>query len=336
MNEFGREGRPFLFVFDFELQRPLVVPLDEVDPARVRYEINGIGNGSAAVPNPTDAVRFQKFPVPFVDFEPKFRAAQTALQRGDTFLLNLTARTRVETNWSLLQIFERSQARYKLFFNDQLPVTNDQEKIGHWSLVTGHWFTCFSPEIFVRVDADGVISSHPMKGTIDARLPDARARLLADEKERYEHATIVDLIRNDLAAVTTRRWVERFRYVEEIVTNAVPLLQVSSEIRGTLPPDWRARLGDWFLKLLPAGSISGAPKPRTLELIRKIEGEPRGYYTGVFGVFDGETLDSGVLIRFLEQTDEGLFFRSGGGITYRSDAHAEYQELLDKVYLPIS
>lgn len=322
MNEFGREGWPFLFGFDFELTDAFVVPLAEVDPARIRYEINGVGNASETVPAGPRAVQFQKFAVPFAEFEPKFRAAQAALQRGDTFLLNLTARTRIETNRSLLEIFERSQARYKLFFND-------------WLSVTDQCFVCFSPEIFVRVDADGVISSHPMKGTMDARRPDARERLLADEKERYEHATIVDLIRNDLAAVTTRRWVERFRYVEEIVTNAVPLLQVSSEIRGTLPSDWRAHLGDWFLRLLPAGSISGAPKPRTVQLIREIEGTPRGYYTGVFGVFDGETLDSGVLIRFIEQTGEGLFFRSGGGITFRSEAHAEYQELLDKVYLPI-
>jgi para-aminobenzoate synthetase component 1 len=325
MNEFGRSGRPFLFLFDFELTRPLVFPLDDVDPAFLRYDLNGVSNAPAAPDVPVGAFRFNRFPEPFEHFEAAFARARAALQRGDTFLLNLTTRTRIETDLTLPELFARSRARYRLLSTAGYPSAPE----------TGTSFVCFSPEIFVQVDADGIISTNPMKGTRDARLPDARAALLADAKEQYEHATIVDLLRNDLAAVTTRRWVQRYRYVEELRTHAAPLLQVSSEIRGTLPPDWRACLGDWILKLLPAGSISGAPKPRTVELIREIEGRPRGYYTGIVGLFDGRTLDSGVLIRFIEQTAEGLFFRSGGGITFRSDARSEYQEVIDKVYLPI-
>jgi para-aminobenzoate synthetase component 1 len=88
--------------------------------------------------------------------------------------------------------------------------------------------------------------------------------------------------------------------------------------------------------LLPAGSISGAPKKRTLEIIREAEGEPRGYYTGVFGIFDGQNLDSAVMIRFIEQSEKGLLYRSGGGITNLSQPEAEYQEMLDKVYLQVT
>jgi para-aminobenzoate synthetase component 1 len=87
--------------------------------------------------------------------------------------------------------------------------------------------------------------------------------------------------------------------------------------------------------LLPAGSVTGAPKKRTVELIREIEPESRGYYTGVFGIFDGEQLDSAVMIRMIEQRPDGFFYRSGGGITYRSDVAQEYQEMIDKVYIPI-
>jgi para-aminobenzoate synthetase component 1 len=88
--------------------------------------------------------------------------------------------------------------------------------------------------------------------------------------------------------------------------------------------------------MLPAGSICGAPKKRTLEIITEAEGERRGFYTGVAGVFDGRDLDSGVLIRFIEQTPSGeLRFRSGGGITAKSDARSEYDELIQKVYVPI-
>ena len=87
-------------------------------------------------------------------------------------------------------------------------------------------------------------------------------------------------------------------------------------------------------KLLPAGSISGAPKQKTVEIIREAERSDRGYYTGVFGIFDGRDLDSAVNIRYIEQTDHGLQFRSGGGITAMSKMEDEYQEMMDKVYVP--
>jgi len=81
--------------------------------------------------------------------------------------------------------------------------------------------------------------------------------------------------------------------------------------------------------------VSGAPKPQTLKLIRAAETGKRGYYTGVCGYFDGETFDSGVMIRFIEQRGTEFYFRSGGGITTQSTAHNEHQETLDKIYVPI-
>ena len=86
---------------------------------------------------------------------------------------------------------------------------------------------------------------------------------------------------------------------------------------------------------MPAGSISGAPKEKTVQIIQQAENQPRGYYTGVFGIFDGESLQSAVAIRFIEQTDNGLVFRSGGGITVQSDVQEEYRELIQKVYVPL-
>jgi len=85
---------------------------------------------------------------------------------------------------------------------------------------------------------------------------------------------------------------------------------------------------------LPAGSISGAPKKSTLEIIKNVEGYERGFFSGVFGYYDGEKLDSGVMIRFIEQKDGELLYKSGGGITLDSNSTSEYNELLDKIYLP--
>lgn len=190
-------------------------------------------------------------------------------------------------------------------------------------------FLFFSPEIFVKIEG-GKIYSYPMKGTRDATLPDACKQLQNDEKEICEHATIIDLIRNDLSMVATDVAVIRYRYIERLETNRGPLLQASSEISGRLPDGWKSRLGDLLLRLLPAGFISGAPKKKTCEIIEEAETSPRGFYTGISGYFDGNKLDSAVMIRFIEQKGEEFLFRSGGGITTRSLPEDEYNEMIKK------
>jgi para-aminobenzoate synthetase component 1 len=196
-------------------------------------------------------------------------------------------------------------------------------------------FVVFSPETFIRI-TEGVISSYPMKGTIDAHIPNAESILLGNPKELAEHHTIVDLIRNDLNIVAKKVHVEKFRYIEEINTNFKKLLQVSSRITGVLAPDYASHIGDILFRMLPAGSVTGAPKKRTVEIIREAEIYNRGYYSGVLGYFDGSALDSGVMIRFIEENDDGKVFKSGGGITFRSVVDEEYQEMIDKVYVPFT
>jgi para-aminobenzoate synthetase component I len=104
---------------------------------------------------------------------------------------------------------------------------------------------------------------------------------------------------------------------------------------GDLSSRYGSRLGDILIALLPAGSVSGAPKPKTLEIIRNAEQEDRGYYTGVFGYFDGVNLDSAVMIRYIERNEGHYYYRSGGGITTQSIMEMEYQEALDKIYVPV-
>jgi para-aminobenzoate synthetase component 1 len=192
----------------------------------------------------------------------------------------------------------------------------------------------FSPERFVLI-RNGIISSNPMKGTIDAALPDAEKKLTNDYKEDCEHNTIVDLIRNDLGSVAERISVTRFKYLDRVRTDRGVLLQMSSEISGSLAGEYNSRLGEIILSMLPAGSVSGAPKQSTLSIIMHSEGVKRGFYTGVFGYYDGEVLDSAVMIRFIEDTDDGAFYRSGGGITINSRCRDEWNEARDKIYLPL-
>ena len=112
-------------------------------------------------------------------------------------------------------------------------------------------------------------------------------------------------------------------------------MQTSSEIVGDLAENWQENVGTLLLKLLPAGSISGAPKEKTVDIIRQAEKQPRGYYTGIFGIFTGDSLDSAVAIRFIEQQGDKFYFRSGGGITRHSALEDEYLELQQKVYVPM-
>lgn len=313
MNELGRRRTPFLLVVDFAAQQPLILPLSEVSPEEILFAINGKSNVTEPCSTPGN-IFFEKDPLSFSAYRQKFDLVKQHIHAGDSFLVNLTAPTPIATNLSLQEIFHHSQARYKLWFRDE--------------------FVVFSPEIFVQI-RNGQIASFPMKGTIDAHLPNAKQQILNDKKETAEHNTIVDLIRNDLSMVATGVQVERFRYVEKVRTHGKHLLQVSSKIVGNLEPDYRSRLGDILFAMLPAGSISGAPKPKTLEIIRAAEQYERGYYTGIVGLFDGENLDCGVMIRFIERTKAGLVYKSGGGITSFSEAEKEYQELIDKVYVPI-
>ncbi len=314
MNNLGSERKPFLFIIDFEIKKPLVFPQDKI-PFDIMFDINGISNISNESPISERPFYLNKKPIDFKTYKIAFDKVIAHLQYGNSYLINLTQPTLIDTNLDLQTIFYKSIAKYKLYFKDK--------------------FVVFSPEIFVKIK-NNIISSFPMKGTIDAAIPDAENIILNDKKETAEHYTIVDLIRNDLSRVAKNVKVDRFRYIDHLKTNNKHLLQVSSEISGELPDDYYKYIGDILFKLLPAGSISGAPKKKTLEIISETENYDRGYYTGVFGYFDGYNLDSGVMIRFIEKTDNGLVYKSGGGITVKSVAENEYQELIDKVYVPFA
>ncbi len=246
-------------------------------------------------------------------FELRVNRAIEHLEQGDTYLINLTFPSVVETQYSLEDIFRHASAKYKFYRPDD--------------------FVIFSPETFVKI-SENRIHTYPMKGTIDASVENASDILMNDEKEIWEHNTIVDLLRNDLSMVSQNVCVEKYRYQDRILSRGVELLQTSSEIVGELTDNWRSQLAELLWSLTPAGSISGAPKKRTLEIIGSLELDERGYYTGICGRYDGETLDSAVCIRYIEQRDGKLWYRSGGGITANSQVDREYDEMLSKIYVP--
>jgi para-aminobenzoate synthetase component I len=312
ITHFYAHGEPFLFAIDFSGETGFVLSPEEAMIQGICYEFENMKNKAETVENLPFQFKFK--PVAFQTYKKAFNKVVFHLKRGDTYLLNLTFPTALDTDLSLDAVFSVARASYKLY-------------------VPGY-FAVFSPEVFVRIRGN-TISSCPMKGTISARIPDAEKRLLANEKELFEHHTIVDLIRNDLSRVSTGIRVTKYRYIDRIHTNREDLLQMSSEICGDLPTGYEQRMGEILFELLPAGSVTGAPKEKTVQIIREAEIYDRGFYTGIFGGFDGMSLSTAVSIRFIEDTGNGLVFKSGGGITALSEARSEYKEMLDKVYVPV-
>ncbi len=310
LNRLGKAGEDFLFVIPYDKSDILAYPIDTVPP-EIACCIKGREFGKAPATTEDIEYNLKKYPVNYEEYLSKFKQVQEHIASGDTYLLNLTQPTEIETSYTLEDFYTRSQADYKLYFRDQ--------------------FVCFSPECFIEIK-NNTVYTHPMKGTIDASVENAKEKILSDSKEFAEHTMIVDLMRNDLNMVGSNTKVERFRYIDDIYAGNKRLLQVSSEISSKLPTDWREHIGDILYTLTPAGSITGTPKKRTVEIIREIEGYDRGFYTGIFGVCRGNTLQSAVMIRFVEKAGDRLIYKSGGGITADSDAEMEYQEMQDKVY----
>ncbi len=307
LNTLGKQRKPFLFLSDFKAEKIKIILLENLQKEDVEFCID------ENYLYEKHKHSFKTKPVDFKKYQEKFNRVIEKIKSGDTYILNLTQETRIELDLSLKEVYALANAHYKLRYKDK--------------------FVCFSPETFIQIDSER-IHTYPMKGTIDSSIKDAKNIILEDAKEMAEHIMIVDLLRNDLSIVSRDVKVEKFRYITEVEAGDKNLLQVSSHISGYLGENWHENIGTILESILPAGSISGAPKKSTLKIIEEIEGYERGFFSGVFGVYDGEKFDSGVMIRFIEKSDNIYKYKSGGGITLDSKVQLEYNELQDKIYLP--
>ncbi|TPV95410.1 MAG: anthranilate synthase component I family protein [Myxococcales bacterium FL481] len=197
------------------------------------------------------------------------------------------------------------------------------------------WIVSNSPEtlLSVRVDRAGhdVARSWPIKGTRPRATTPARdalaiAELQASAKDRAEHTMIVDLVRNDLGRVARPGSVRVDRLADVLTLPTVHHLV--SEVRCSLAQNWS--LAELFASVFPGGSITGAPKRRTVEIIDALEAEPRGVYCGAIVLLSPEGIDVSIPIRTALAGERHLALRSGGGIVYDSDPEQERLETLAK------
>jgi para-aminobenzoate synthetase component 1 len=305
LDYFGKLKIPFFFVISYDTSKWDIIPLNDL-PKDILYNIDDKNMYKNNLKLDCSMVKFSKY-------KKQFNSVIKNIKNGNSYLLNLTSKTKLNNNLSLINIFHNCNSKYKLYYKNK--------------------FLSFSPETFIKINQNKIYS-YPMKGTINSSIKGAKDIILNDKKELAEHTMIVDLIRNDLSIIASNIKVNRFRYIDKISAGDKNLYQVSSEISADLSLNWHEQIGDIITSLLPAGSITGTPKKSTIKLIDSIEDYNRDYFTGIWGIYDGNTLDSSVLIRFIENNNENYYYKSGGGITINSDCKKEYDEMNDKIYIP--
>jgi para-aminobenzoate synthetase len=257
----------------------------------------------------------EEVPVP-EEYAAAFADVQEQLRAGNTYEVNLTHRLTVASDLDPVTAYLRLRAL------NPAPYAGFLQHRGRWLLSS-------SPERYATVDRQRVLETKPIKGTTprgatpeeDERL---RRHLATDPKFRAENLMIVDLLRNDVGMVGEPGTVEVPVLME--VESYPSVHQLVSTVRGRLR-DGVSTVGA-LRALFPAGSMTGAPKLRTMEVIRDVEATPRGVYAGAFGWIAGDgRADLGVVIRSLTTAGDGTWqLGTGGGITVRSDVAEEYAE----------
>jgi para-aminobenzoate synthetase / 4-amino-4-deoxychorismate lyase len=270
------------------------------------------------IPGLAVGLKTNSFDIPLELFAHKVGQIRSYIEAGDTYQANLTGRLRASFGGDVVELFNHMMHAQPVEFGALLRIEN-------------YCILSASPELFFRLKGRH-ITVRPMKGTSkrgrDSQEDAERMQALAnDEKNRAENVMIVDLMRNDLGRVAEMGSVQVKKLFE--VEQFPHVLQMSTEITAVLRPE--VTLYNLFASLFPSGSIVGAPKVRTMQILQEIEGRERGVYTGSIGFFspDEEAVFS-VAIRTAVLREGSLEMGVGAGITYDSTAVDEYRECLLK------
>jgi para-aminobenzoate synthetase len=273
---------------------------------------------AVATPDKRRSTRFTGYPPPA--YATAFHQVQEHLHAGNSYEVNLTYRSRTPSDLdpatAYLRLRELNPAPYAGFLQHDLPGARG-------------WLLSSSPERFALITEDRTLETKPIKGTTprgtsEQQDEELRSHLASDPKFRAENLMIVDLLRNDLSMVCEPGTVEVPALME--VESYAAVHQLVSTVRGRLRDG--VSTVDALRALFPAGSMTGAPKLRTMQIIEDVEESPRGPYAGAFGQISADgRADLGVVIRSLTTAGDGTYeLGTGGGITVRSDVDEEYAE----------
>ena len=268
-----------------------------------------------------------RFSVSEADYLEHIRQIHEAIRRGDTYQINYTARLHLQSYGNPVQLYRRLRQPVPYAVLSCLPDEAGQDA----------WTLCFSPELFLKIDSDGLITTEPMKGTApilhDGQDERRAVELQNDPKNRAENVMIVDLLRNDLGKIAQTGKVRVPKPFK--VSRFGSVWQMTSAIEAQALPD--VSVADILRAAFPCGSITGAPKRMSMQIIESLESEPRGLYTGSIGFLHPCETGLGfegvfnVVIRTLslKPVSDGLYqgvYGVGSGIVIDSDPEAEYRE----------
>ena len=307
-----------VIVFDHSAQTVKYGARTEDQAAQLRIALDEVVEQDGSPSEGSESGTPSTHPPSTSEYEEKFGRMLDALLDGDTYeavlTLPLELTLRGDPLDHYLSLRDRSPAPFAAYLR------HEREAV-----------LSASPERMLSVTTDGVAEIRPIKGTLPRssnRQEDALAkwRLATDDKFRRENLMITDLVRNDLGrvsrpgsvAVTQLMKVESYRRVHQLVT----------AVSGVLRPELCSV--DALRAVFPAGSMTGAPKKRTMQLIRQVEAQERGLYAGVLGWFTRSRCEFSVVIRTLHGTDDRFRLGVGGGIVVGSTAPAEFAEAMDK------
>ncbi|QWU98489.1 bifunctional chorismate-binding protein/class IV aminotransferase [Francisella salimarina] len=255
----------------------------------------------------------------FADYQKSFDEVQQALINGESYQINLTKNILTNTRLTSYELYSKLKQQQSVKYAAYLPFLNPD-------------IISISPELFFKKEADNLLVK-PMKGTAkltgnDSEDQKVYQELSSCDKNRAENLIIVDLLRNDLSAIAKTHTVnvDKLFSIEKYKN----LLQMTSQISAKV--DKQISFRKLLDGLFPCGSITGAPKKRTMELIKQIERDKRGVYTGSIGyIMPNNDMCFNVAIRTIQKYRDSLQIGVGGGITVYSDAQSEWQEMNTKI-----
>ena len=327
----SREGQPLAwfgiyergYAFDHEAG----AFLEGEPPELVRFRASMAGAvGRTLEPDPEPEIAAE-FALTEAEYAQRIAAIHEWIRAGDVYQLNFTAPFQFKVQGSIAVHYARLLARQPVDYGAFL----------HWQ--QGRHILSFSPELFFRIENDGPIRhivTRPMKGTARRGRTTREDREISewlgnDPKNRSENVMIVDLLCNDLGRVARTGTVHADRLFD--VERYATLWQMTSTVSAELRPE--VGFYEIFRALFPSGSVTGAPKVRSMQLLAQLEDAPRGVYTGAIGYFSPQLTVFNVAIRTLElEAGSGTGRRgtmgAGSGIVIDSDAADEYRECLLK------
>ncbi|RYB89489.1 aminodeoxychorismate synthase component I [Nocardioides glacieisoli] len=297
--------------------RPTAVRVFEHPPSESPADRGSLNMSARARPDKFSESLTSPTPEPYAN---AFTRVQEHLHAGNSYEVNLTHRLTITDDLdpvtAYLRLRELNPAPYSGFLQHDVDGARG-------------WLLSSSPERYALVTPDRHLETKPIKGTTPrGATPEdddaLRERLATDPKTRAENLMIVDLLRNDLSMVCEVGSVEVPALMQ--VESYASVHQLVSTVRGRLRDD--VTTVGALRALFPAGSMTGAPKLRTMEIIGEVESSPRGVYAGAFGWISGDgPADLGVVIRSLTTDGSGTWrVGTGGGITVRSDVDEEWAE----------